>query len=89
MEFEITRVDCIFQFLLTNTMTATYEMVELKDAGGNKLNGIMRCKGQLIPTFERPREIAEDMVDLVDMPIRDDDIMFCSAVKSGICTLFS
>ena len=70
-------------------MTAKFEMVEVKDAGGKEIHNMMNVDGLRLSTFgEDPKEIADIVHNLVNLPIRDDDVMLCSAAKSGIVFCF-
>ena len=63
---------------------ANYEMVELRDASGMQIHTIMNVDGHRISTFDKPPEVtAEIILNMVNLPIRDDDVMFCTAPKSG------
>lgn len=70
-------------------MTAKFEMVEVKDAGGKEIHNMMNVDGLRLSTFgEDPKEIADIVHNLVNLPIRDDDVMLCSAAKSGTHWVF-
>lgn len=63
---------------------AEFKVVEVKDAGGVPLHTMMNVDGHRITTFMKPPEVTAEIIhNLVNMSIRDDDIMFCSGPKSG------
>ena len=63
---------------------AKFEMLEVKDASGVQLKGLMKVDGWTINTFMKPPEVTAEIIhNMVNLPIRDDDVMFCSAAKSG------
>ena len=65
---------------------AKFEMIEVKDAAGAQVNGMMKVDGRTILTFMKPPEVTAEVIhNMVNLPIRDDDVMFCSAIKSGKC----
>ena len=63
---------------------AKYEMVEVKDQAGREIVKMMNVGALRISTFAQdPEEIADRINNVVNLPLRDDDVMFCSAPKSG------
>ena len=63
---------------------ATFETVEVKDASGNELKGCMVTQDLRIPSFGKPPEETANIIhNVANLPIRDDDVMFWSAPKSG------
>ena len=69
---------------------ANCEMVELRDASGVQLCDMMDVDGRRINTFLKPPEVTAEIIrNMVNIPIRDDDVMFCSAPKSGMMTSLS
>ena len=63
---------------------ATYKMVELRDASGVQMCDVMDVDGRRINTFHKSPEVTAEIIrNMVNLPIRDDDVMFCSAPKSG------
>ena len=60
--------------------------VEVKDASGCQIHSLIDVDGYRMwrPTFRTAEEQAEHVRNVVNVPLRDDDIMFCSAPKSGI-----
>ena len=70
---------------------AKFETVDLKDAAGVPIHSMIDVDGRRINTFFKPPEVTAGIIhNMVDLPIRDDDVMFCSAPKSGkytVCTL--
>lgn len=64
---------------------ADYKLVEVKDAAGVQLRGQMVVDGHRISTLGRlPEVTANNIHNMVNFPVRDDDVMFCSPPKSGI-----
>lgn len=65
---------------------ANFEMIEVKDAAGAHIKSMMKVDGRIINTFIKPPEVTAEIIhNMVNLPIRDDDVMFCSAAKSGTC----
>lgn len=65
---------------------AKFEMIEVKDAAGAQVKGMMKVDGRTILTFMKPPEVTAEVIhNMVNLPIRGDDVMFCSAIKSGTC----
>lgn len=63
---------------------ANFKTLEVKDASGVPLNGQMLVDGRQINTFRKPPEVTAAIIhNMVNLRIRDDDVMFCSAPKSG------
>lgn len=63
---------------------AQFETIELQDAAGAKLHSMMKVDGRTINTFLKPPEVTAEIIhNMVNLPVRDDDVMFCSAPKSG------
>ena len=63
---------------------ANFNTIEVKDASGVPLNGQMLVDGRQINTFRKPPEVTAAIIyNMVNLPIRDDDVMFCSTPKSG------
>ena len=67
---------------------ATFEPVDLRDSSGMQFHNVIDVDGQRVNTFKLPPDgVAETIHNLVNLPIRDDDVMVCAAVRSGM-TLF-
>ena len=65
---------------------ATFELVDLRDSSGTQFHNVIDVDGQRVNTFGYPPgEVAEIIHNLVNLPIRDDDVMVCAAARSGIC----
>ena len=65
-------------------MAVRFEMVEVKDDGGAEVREMMNVDGLRISTFKMaPEELANIVHNVANLPIRDDDIMFCTPAKSG------
>ena len=65
---------------------AEYRLVEVKDLGGESVKTMMDIDGLRLTTFMQPPEVTANIVhNIKNMILRDDDVMFCSAVKSGKC----
>ena len=65
---------------------ADYRLVEVKDLGGESVQTMMDIDGLRLTTFMQPPEVTANIVhNIKNMKLRDDDVMFCSAVKSGTC----
>ena len=63
---------------------ADWKLVEVKDQGGEAFQTMMDIDGLRLTTFMKsPEETADIVHNIKDMELRDDDVMFCSAVKSG------
>ena len=73
---------CIYIIAIVDRMTD----VEVKDAGGCQIHSLIDVDGYRMwrPLFRTAEEQAEHVRSVVNVPLRDDDIMFCSAPKSGI-----
>ena len=64
---------------------ATFELVDLRDSSGVQIHNVIDVDGQRVTTFGLPPgEAAEIIHNLVNLPIRDDDVMVCAAARSGI-----
>ena len=64
---------------------ADFKEVEVKDAGGVQIHSMMDVDGLRICNFMKPPEVTADIIhNMVNLPIRDDDVMFCSGPKSGM-----
>lgn len=60
-------------------------LVKIKDASGFEIHGQIKVDGQRTTTFGRlPEEIADNIHNMVNLPVRDDDVMFSTAPKSGM-----
>ena len=72
---------CIYIIAIVDRMTD----VEVKDASGCQIHSLIDVDGYRMwrPTFRTAEEQAEHVRSVVNIPLRDDDIMFCSAPKSG------
>ena len=58
--------------------------VTVKDKGGSEIHDLMEVDGLIVPMLMRSLEEAGNVVkNVATLPMRDDDIMFCSPVKSG------
>ena len=69
---------------------ADYKLVEVKDLGGEAIQTMMDIDGRRLCTFMKPPEETAKLVhNITNMELRDDDIMFCSATKSGTPILIS
>ena len=63
---------------------ADYRLVEVKDRGGEALETMMDIDGLRLTTFTKPPEVTANLVhNIKNMELRDDDVMLCTAVKSG------
>ena len=64
---------------------ATYELVDLRDSSGIQFHNVIDVDGQRVNTFKLPPdEVAEIIHNLVNLPIRDDDVMLCAPARSGM-----
>ena len=74
----------LFTFSFRKVMTSKFETVEVRDADGNKIDGLINIGGfRMWKGLFSAEEVGNRVNNLVNLPIRDDDIMFCSAPKSG------
>lgn len=63
---------------------ADFKLVELKDAGGESFQSLMDLDGVIMCTFMRPPDVAAAIIqNIVNLEIRDDDVMLCTPAKSG------
>ena len=64
---------------------ADFKLVEIIDASGKPLRSQMIVDGYRINTFGKlPEETANIVRNIVNLPIRDDDVFLGSFPKSGI-----
>ena len=60
----------------------------MRDSSGIKFHNVIDVDGLRLNTFGfPPGEVAEIIHNLVNLPIRDDDVMVCAAVRSGIALI--
>lgn len=63
---------------------AKLETVTVKDRGGAEIHNMINVDGLRLSTFgESAEEVANIVHNLVELAIREDDVMLCSAPKSG------
>ena len=63
---------------------ADFKVVDLKDAAGVPIHGNLDVDGQRVCNFMRPNDVAANIVhEIVNMELRNDDIMLCTPAKSG------
>ena len=63
---------------------ANFGLVDLEDASGVKMHGLMDVDGCRISTFGKPPEVTAKIIrNIINLKIRDDDVMFWSGGKSG------
>jgi len=58
--------------------------IELKDAGGAEICGIMNIDGLIVNHFQKSEEETAKIVrNIKHLKIRNDDVMLCTPAKSG------
>ena len=63
---------------------AEIKIVDVKDAAGVPLNGIIDVNGQRVCNFMRPNDVtANNVHEVKDLELRADDVLLCTPAKSG------
>ena len=64
---------------------ADYKLIEVKDLAGESFQTMIDIDGHRLTTFTKHPEVAAEIVhNIANMELREDDIMFCTAAKSGM-----
>ena len=75
---------CFCKHIYHRNKMADYRLVEVKDLGGEAIETMMDIDGLRLTTFTKPPEVTANLVhNIKNMELRDDDVMLCTAVKSG------
>ena len=64
---------------------ADFKLMDVVDANGKPLRCMMMVDGHLLNTFGlQPEEAAKIVRNIVNLPVRDDDVFLVTPPKSGI-----
>ena len=62
----------------------SFKVLELKDAGGCKINGTIEVDGRILGMFREPPEAFVELIRGVpNIPVRNDDVMLLTYSKAG------